>query len=212
MLKRIKTQLGTSIRRLLWTPRSSPTTTPVATATHAVRSTRRPQDPASLKRRHERLQQRLMRRDLHRLLELHADSRRLMRHLGLVERTLRKDGIEAVERLPRPVLAKALLQLELLVRDWSAAGLADVRSRLAIMLRNRPDDTASDAAANSAADADTDADVDADDMAALERGLIVIADPGHVSDLDQAAFEEMERSWAGRAPTKPMSRAQRSDA
>ena len=80
---------------------------------------------------------RRMRRDLYELMQQHPSSRQLMRHLDLVERTLRHEGYTAVEALPVRVIAKALTQLEKLVWDWSAPGLAELRSRLAVMVKNR---------------------------------------------------------------------------
>ncbi len=204
MLKNLKSQFGMTIGRLLSTPTSSKSTTVVAAAPATAPSCRA-EAPAGPDDRQERRQQRLMRRDLFRLMEQHADSRRLMRHLGLVERTLRKSGLAAVERLPRAVLAQALVQLELLVRDWSSDGLADMRSRMAMMLRDRP-------ATNDTLGHDDDALEDADAMAALERGLVVTADLDSVSDSHHAAFEEMERSWAGRMPAALVGKTPQDDA
>lgn len=201
MLKNLKSQFGMSIGRLLSAP--APAAIGVAPAP-AISPSRGAGERAGPDHRQERLLQRLMRRDLFRLLEQHPDSRRLMRHLGLVERTLRKHGLAAVERLPRAVLAQALVQLELLVRNWSSDGLADMRSRMAMMLRDRP--TADDTLGHDDADSD-----DADARAALERGLVVTADLADVSQSDQAAFEEMERSWAGRMPVAPVGRTPQGD-
>ena len=53
-----------------------------------------------------------MRHDLYQLLEQHPASRQLVRHLDLVERTLRRGGLEALEALPIRVITKALAQLE----------------------------------------------------------------------------------------------------
>lgn len=127
---------------------------------------------------------RRMRRDLYTLMQQHPTSRELMRHLDLVERTLRREGWTAVEALPVRVIAKALTQLEKLIWDWSAPGLAELRSRLAVMVKNRQPEAEHDAAST----------------AALELDLITHHGTTHVSEVDHADFEEMERSWAGQMP------------
>jgi hypothetical protein len=182
MLNDLKTRLGqsiTTVRRLL--------DRPVAGAS------RLPADAARTQGREERHRRtKLMRRELYTLLEQHPDSRALMRHLDVVERTLRTDGLTAVEALPLPLLAKALGQLERLVWDWSPAGLADLRSRLAILVKApRPA-------------APTDTTVPAPSTAATpapERARPAATHPTvDISEVDHAVFEEMERSWHGRVP------------
>lgn len=132
----------------------------------------------------ERQRVRRMRRALYDLLQQHPSSRQLMRHLDLVERTLRHEGYGAVEALSVRVIAKALTQLEKLVWDWSTPGLAELRSRLAVMVKSRQLEAEQDAA-NTAAQA-----LDA----SLHHGAT------DVTEVDHAEFEEMERSWAGQMP------------
>ena len=127
---------------------------------------------------------RRMRRDLYELMQQHPSSRQLMRHLDLVERTLRHEGYTAVEALPVRVIAKALTQLERLVWDWSAPGLAELRSRLAVMVKNRQPEAEQDAA----------------NTAALELDMATHHGTADVTEVDHADFEEMERSWAGQMP------------
>lgn len=127
---------------------------------------------------------RRMRRDLYELMQQHPSSRQLMRHLDLVERTLRHEGYTAVEALPVRVIAKALTQLEKLVWDWSAPGLAELRSRLAVMVKNRQPEAEQDAA----------------NTAALELDMATHHGTADVTEVDHADFEEMERSWAGQMP------------
>ena len=127
---------------------------------------------------------RRMRRDLYELMQQHPSSRQLMRHLDLVERTLRHEGYTAVEALPVRVMAKALTQLEKLVWDWSAPGLAELRSRLAVMVKNRQPEAEQDAA----------------NTAALELDMATHHGTADVTEVDHADFEEMERSWAGQMP------------
>lgn len=175
MLNDLKTQFSHSMqtmRRLLQQPIG---TTPEEPA-------RGPRSPAR-EEHHQRV--RRMRRDLYQLLEQHAASRQLMRHLDLVERTLRAEGITAVEALPMRVIAKALVQLERLVWDWSPVGLAELRSRMAVIVKNRP------------------AEADSRPAPVETPPPRAVAQPqefADVSEVDHATFEAMERSWHGRVP------------
>ncbi len=137
-------------------------------------------------REEHRQRVRTMRRDLYTLMQQHPSSRKLMRHLDMVERTLRTQGYTALEALPVRVIEKALAQLENLVRDWSAPGLAELRSRLAVMVKSRQPE-AEQAAASTAA---------------LELDMATHASHGttDVTEVDHATFEEMERSWIGEMP------------
>ena len=188
MLNDLNSQLGqslTTVRRLLERPGSG------------AANSRLPEREARQLAREERLRRtKLMRRELYLLLEQHPESRTLMRHLDLVERTLRAEGFTAVEALPVPVLSKALAQLERLVWDWSPAGLAELRSRLAILVKTHR-------ASRVAADPDTAPAVAAvAPVAAPPRPAAVAPEAPTlvVSEVDHAVFEEMERSWAGRVP------------
>ena len=105
-------------------------------------------------------------------------SRRLMRHLDLVSKTLDSKGIAGVEALPTRVLTQALSQLERLVWDWSPAGLAELRSRLAVTLKSRPPEVEKESPSTDS----------------LELDLLRHAE---VSEVEHSAFEEMERSWTG---------------
>jgi hypothetical protein len=140
-------------------------------------------------REEERQRVRRMRRDLYTLMQQHPDSRQLMRHLDLVERTLRRDGCAAVEALPVRVLGKALTQLERLVWDWSPAGLAELRSRLAVTVKKRRDEAEREAEREAATTAAAELD--------MATSIHFAAD---VSEVDHADYEEMERSWAGQMP------------
>lgn len=144
----------------------------------------------------ERQRVRRMRRELYALMQQHPSSRQLMRHLDLVERTLRHAGYGAVEALSVRVVAKALTQLEKLVWDWSAPGLAELRSRLAVMVKSRRPEAEQDAANTAAIALD----------ASLQYGAT------DVTEVDHAEYEEMERSWAGQMPAgvaQEMARAER---
>ena len=135
-------------------------------------------------REDQRQRVRRMRRDLYELMQQHPTSRQLMRHLDLVERTLRHEGYAAVEALPVRVITKALTQLEKLVWDWTPVGLAELRSRLAVMIKTRQPEAEQEAAST----------------AALELDLVTHHNATDVTEVDHADFEEMERSWAGQMP------------
>jgi hypothetical protein len=129
---------------------------------------------------------RQMRRDLYTLLERHPASRQTMRRLDVIERTLRHTGMNAVEALPLPVLAKGLAELESLVWDWSVPGLAEVRSRLAVAVKRRRHEA------------------DAPGASPFERyGSMPPAIDADVQEVSHELFEEMERSWTGRMPGEP---------
>lgn len=138
----------------------------------------------------ERQKVRVMRRDLYELMQQHPDARSLMRHLGLVERTMRRKGFGAVETLPVRVIGKALAQLDSLVRDWSPAGLAELRSRLAVVIKSRPVDAAREAAEDAEA-------------AAISESMALDMAPEYtaeVSEGDDSVYAEFERSWGGQVP------------
>jgi len=137
--------------------------------------------------KHQRVRQ--MRRDLYALFDQHASSRQLMRHLAIVERTLQEEGLQGFEALPMGVITKALAELERIVRDWSPTGLAELRSRMAVLARSRPPQAASATGG-----------VQIDLRASGPLGLEGVAE---VSEVDHSEFEEMERSWVGVVPTQP---------
>lgn len=73
--------------------------------------------------------------ELRALLDRHPDTRHLMRHLGYVERAIAHQGSKAFRQVPRPVLERALKQLELLLRDEQTHAIAPLRDRLERALR-----------------------------------------------------------------------------
>jgi hypothetical protein len=177
MLDVLKSQLGSSIhsvKRFL----ERPISVRAGNVTLGVAASNQRQQARDQKRQRDRL----MKRELYTLMEQHPSSRQLMRHLDLVERTLRKGGLDAVEKMPVRVLMQALTQLERLVWDWSALGLAELRSRIAVMVKTRPMETEREEALSTAS---------------IELELAGHAD---VSEVDHATFEEMERSWIGAMP------------
>jgi len=132
-----------------------------------------------------------MRRDLYTLLERHPASRQTMRHLDLIERTLRRIDIDAVEALPIKVLAKGLDELEALVWDWSPVGLATLRSRLAVTVKLRRHE----------ANASTSSQLERYDSSAPHI-------EAEVNEVSHELYEEMERSWSGQMPAE-LAEAQR---
>ena len=131
-----------------------------------------------------------MKRDLNELLGQHPSSRRLMRRLAAVEHALHTDGLRGFEALPVRVIARALAEMEDLVRDWSPTGLAELRSRMAVIVKARPHEEALALAATGPT------------TLGSVSVHVDLAGPGDVSEVDHAEFEEMERSWVGVVPTE----------
>ncbi|MEO6280567.1 hypothetical protein [Roseateles sp.] len=109
-------------------------------------------------------------------LDLHSLSRRMLRHLGYLEHALATQGVKAFEEVPVEVLAAALGQLESIVTNWSSRDLADIRSRLAVAVKDRLQD-------------EFDGDGKLSDFATASRMLI--------GDVPHSEFEELERQYQG---------------
>lgn len=187
MFQALKSQLDQSLRsarKLLQRPIRLDEGTITLGASHAALQERT--------RRETRRRVRHMKRDLHELLGQHPSSRKLMRHLAAVERALGSEGLEAFEALPVRVIAKALNDMESVVTNWSPTGLAELRSRMAVIVKNRPHVDDAPAPAGLAQPLES-AEI-------LPFGPTLSAD---VTEVDHAEFEEMERSWVGFMPTSP---------
>jgi hypothetical protein len=65
------------------------------------------------------------------------ETRATLKQLVFVEHALQKKGLRALHKLPLPVLQKALEQFEGLVTNWSPAGLANLRSKMAVAIIDR---------------------------------------------------------------------------
>ena len=117
--------------------------------------------------------------ELDAMLDHNQPSRAQARHLHLVEAALRHGGIEDVQAMPLRVVVRALAELEALVVDWSPAGLAEFRSRLAVLIKDRAGELKR-----------KEDDLDA-------RAL---AEVSEATGVDPSLFEDMERSWAGKMP------------
>ena len=80
---------------------------------------------------------RAMRDELRAELVSHAGSGRVFVHLARFERKFSKHGVRAIEQIPIDQLRRALADFEAMVRNWSSASLADLRSRMAVALAER---------------------------------------------------------------------------
>ncbi len=143
-----------------------------------------PQEPADAARDRRREALRMAQADLRELLNRHADTRHVVPHLSHVEQALGRTGLRGIGRLPLPVLHKALTQLESLMHDAPAAGLAELRRRMAgviaVRLGGMPGTPAA-APANLMSDFHTE-------------------DRLEVSEASHSQFDELERSWSGTLP------------
>jgi hypothetical protein len=126
---------------------------------------------------------RLAQADLRQLLDRHADTRHVVPHLSYVEQLLGRAGLRGLARLPLPVLHKALTQLESLIHDQPAAGLAELRRRMAGVIAVRLGATPGVAPATAGAMSDFHTE-----------------DRLEVSEVSHSQFDALERSWSGTAP------------
>lgn len=74
---------------------------------------------------------------LARLLDESPRNRAAMRHLAFIEHALHKKGLRALHKVPYDALKRAHDQLEGMVVNWSDAGLATLRSKMAVTLMER---------------------------------------------------------------------------
>ncbi|MBL8341448.1 MAG: hypothetical protein JNL30_08265 [Rubrivivax sp.] len=95
----------------------------------------RQRDEVGRRRRHEELM--LIRAELAALLNELPETRSTMRHLVFVEQALEKKGLKVLHKVPLDVLRRAHEQLENLVINWSPAGLASLRSKMAVAIIDR---------------------------------------------------------------------------
>jgi hypothetical protein len=87
------------------------------------------------RRRHEEVM--AIRAELAALLNELPETRTTMRHLVFVEQAIAKKGLKVLHKIPLDVLQRAHDQLENLVINWSAAGLANLRSKMAVAIIDR---------------------------------------------------------------------------
>ncbi|MEP6740648.1 MAG: hypothetical protein ABJA61_09735 [Caldimonas sp.] len=98
-------------------------------------------------------QMRAMRDEMRRVLDADESHRETFRHLARFERKFTKYGVRAIEEIPVDQLRRALSDFEALVRNWSSASLADLRSRMAVTLADRTSAASVWVAANSVSSA-----------------------------------------------------------
>lgn len=110
------------------------------------------------RRRHEETM--LVRTELAALLNELPETRTTMRHLVFVEQAIAKKGLKVLHKIPLDVLRRAHDQLDNLVINWSAVGLANLRSKMAVAIidREHMDPDAEADAYRTAAVLDTDDD------------------------------------------------------
>ena len=92
---------------------------------------------------------RAMRTELGKALDGDESYRQTYRHLGRFERKFDKYGLRTIEQFPVDQLRRALREFEALVRNWSSPSLADLRSRMAVVLADRSSASSVWIAANS---------------------------------------------------------------
>jgi hypothetical protein len=92
---------------------------------------------------------RAMRAELGKVLDADDSHRHTYRHLARFERKFDKYGLRTIEHLPLDQLRRALREFESLVRNWSSPSLADLRSRMAVVLADRASASSVWIAANS---------------------------------------------------------------
>ncbi len=80
---------------------------------------------------------RAMRVELGKVLDGDDSYRQTYRNLARFERKLDKYGLRTIEQFPVDQLRRALREFEALVRNWSSTSLADLRSRMAVVLADR---------------------------------------------------------------------------
>jgi hypothetical protein len=123
-------------------------------------------DRAESERRRRLEEVMLVRTELAALLNELPETRSTMRHLVFVEQAIAKKGLKVLHKVPLDVLRRAHDQLDNLVINWSAAGLANLRSKMAVAIidREHMDTDAEADAYRTAAVHDPDGDKDEREM------------------------------------------------
>jgi hypothetical protein len=132
---------------------------------------------AERRRKHEETM--LVRTELAALLNDLPETRATMRHLVFVEQAIAKKGLKVLHKVPLDVLERAHEQLENLVINWSAAGLANLRSKMAVAIIDREHPAAEADAYQTAAVIDgkgAAGSADADDMPLLAAEVLPARD------------------------------------
>ncbi|KQU67897.1 MULTISPECIES: hypothetical protein [unclassified Rhizobacter] len=114
--------------------------------------------------------------DLRALLAQHPRARRVLTHLGVLERALRRKDVAAANALPISVLRRALDQLRAIGIPDDSPGLAILRSRLMLVVLRSDDD-----------------------VAPLTRSV-------EVDEVGLSRFVEAQQQWELHAPSLPVPR------
>ncbi len=93
--------------------------------------------PEELVARRERAELERLQRELAEVLGQSPEIRAELRHLAYIEHALQQKGLRALKLVPLDVLQKALDQFEGLVSNWEPRGLAMLRSKMAVTVRQR---------------------------------------------------------------------------
>jgi hypothetical protein len=99
-------------------------------------------EQARVRRERELLAQ--MQQELAEALDSQPGTREALRHLVYFEAKFRRKGLRALQRMPVPLLRKALEQFEALVSNWAPVGLATLRSKMAVAVIEREHECADD--------------------------------------------------------------------
>ena len=128
----------------------------------------------------ERLELSMMQSQLAAVLDELPETRAALRHLVFVEQALLRKGWKALHKLPLDVLQRALEQLEGLITNWSAEGLANLRSKMAVAIIDR-EHTDPDAEADAYS---TKMPMEAQERAAAAQLSATTFDPPHLTATD----------------------------
>lgn len=93
--------------------------------------------PAARLQRPSNTAMRAMRDELRAELANNAAQGRAFVHLARFERKFSKRGLYALDEVPIDLLRRAVADFEAMIRNWSSAALADLRSRMAVSLADR---------------------------------------------------------------------------
>lgn len=92
---------------------------------------------AELAARRERAELEQVQRELADALGAAPEIRAELRHLAYLEHALQQKGLRALALMPLDVLQKAHEQFEGLVTNWEPRGLATLRSKMSVTVRER---------------------------------------------------------------------------
>lgn len=135
-----------------------------------------------LAKRKEREELEQMLQQLAAVLDELPETRRTLRHLVFVEQALQRKGWRSLHKLPLDLLQRALEQLEGLVVNWSPAGLANLRSKMAVAIIDRE---------HMDPNAEADAYRTSMPMEASAQALAAAGEVPEVVELDAASAEAM---------------------